>query len=272
MAKVAVAQFTASIDKADNLGRVTEYIEEAAWGGADLCAFPEFMMAYTPSTQDGEKLAADAETISGPFVSEVCRAAGLHHIDVVGTFYEKGPRGNHVYDTAFLVDRSGTIRATYRKIHLYDALGFCESDKLEAGDFITSPVQTGIGIAGMMICYDLRFPEMARTLAGAGAQILVAPSAWVAGDKKIEHWNIMNRARAMENGCFLVAPAHTGNIYCGRSLVVDPFGEVLLEMDEDEGIGYAEVDLDVVQQTRQKLPLLAGRRLDIYPNMAGSLR
>ncbi|MCE2509031.1 MAG: carbon-nitrogen hydrolase family protein [Nitrosopumilaceae archaeon] len=272
MAKMAVVQFEASMHKDENLRRITEYILEASGNGADVCTFPEFMMAYTPGTQSDAELAAGAETISGPFVSEVCRAASDSHIEVVGTFYEKSPKSDRVYDTAFLADRSGTVRSVYRKIHLYDALGFRESDKLEPGDFIASPVRTGAGMTGMMICYDLRFPEMSRTLAEAGAHTLVAPSAWVAGERKVGHWITMNRARAMENGCFVVAPAHTGNIYCGRSLVVDPFGDILLDMGEGEGIGYADVDVGVVEQTRERLPLLRNRRLDIYPDMSGPVR
>ena len=127
-------------------------------------------------------------------------------------------------------------------------------------------------MTGMMICYDLRFPEMARTLTEAGSHTLVVPSAWVAGEGKVEHWITMNQARAMENGCFVVAPAHTGNVYCGRSLVVDPFGRILLKMGTDECIGYTKIDLDAVQRTRESLPLLRNRRLDIYPDMSGPVR
>lgn len=272
MVKVAVVQFEASVDKHQNLRHAAEYIREAASNGARICAFPEFMMAYTPSTQSDSDLAEYAETISGPFVAGVCRAARDNRMEVVGTFYEKSPKNDRVYDTAFLADHAGGIISTYRKIHLYDALGFRESNKLEPGDRIAPPVRTGAGMTGMMICYDLRFPEMSRILAGAGAHTLVAPSAWVAGEKKTEHWITMNRARAMENGCYMVAPAHTGHIYCGRSLVVSPFGDILLDMGVDEGIGYAEVDTASVERTRESLPLLRNRRLDIYPDMSGTVR
>ena len=267
MARVAVVQFEASVDKDHNLSRVTDIISKAASNGADVCAFPEFMMFYTPGTQNEMQLAAEAESMTGPFVSEVCRVAGENHTEVLGTFYEKSPKSDRVYDTAFLADRTGVITSIYRKIHLYDALGFRESDKLEPGSFIAPPVPTKAGMTGIMICYDVRFPEMARTLAEAGSHILLAPSAWVAGEKKIEHWITMNRARAMENGCYVVAPAHTGNIYCGRSLAVSPFGDVLLDMGTGEGIGYVEVDTNMVEQTRERLPLLDNRRLDIYPKM-----
>lgn len=264
MAKIAVVQFRASTDKGDNLARIVRYVEEAAGNGADMCAFPEFMMLYTPRTQTAAQLAAQAEDISGGFVGAVRRAARENQMEVVGTFYEKSPRDDRVYDTSFLVDGTGTVRSAYRKIHLYDALGFRESDKLEPGGEIAAPVESAAGITGMMICYDLRFPEVSRALAEAGSSTLVAPSAWVMGDRKVDHWITMNRARALENGCFVVAPAHTGNIYCGRSLVVDPLGDVLLDMGVDEGISYVDINLDVVERTRESLPLLRNRRLDIY--------
>jgi predicted amidohydrolase len=116
----------------------------------------------------------------------------------------------------------------------------------------------------MMICYDLRFPELSRLLALNGANILVAPSAWVAGDKKVEHWQIMLRARAIENGCYIVAPDQTGNIYIGRSMVVNPYGEIILEMGEEEGVGVVELNIDYLKDVREKLPLIKNRRVDIY--------
>ena len=267
MTKVAVVQLCASTDKRDNLDRVSGYVAEAAKNGAGLCAFPEYMMFYTPSSQSAAGLAAEAEEISGEFVSGICRAAKDNHIEVVGTFYEKSPKDERVYDTSFLVDGSGAIRSIYRKTHLYDALGFRESDKLEPGNSITAPVASAAGMTGMVICYDLRFPEVSRALVEAGSHTIVAPSAWVRGEKKEEHWITMNRARAMENGCYMVSPAHTGNIYCGRSLVVDPFGDILLDMGTSEGIGYANLDMRRVGETRKALPLLKNRRTDIYPSL-----
>ena len=267
MAKIAVVQLCASTRKQENLQRITRYIAEAAGNGAQMCAFPEFMMFYTPGSQGAGELAAEAEDINGEFVSAVCGAARDNRVEVVGTFYERSSRDDRVYDTSFLADGSGAIRSAYRKIHLYDALGFRESDKLEPGGSISAPVASAAGTTGMMICYDLRFPEMARALAEAGSHTLVVPSAWVRGEKKEEHWITMNRARAMENGCFVVAPGHTGNIYCGRSLVVDPFGNVLLDMGTGEGVGYADLDLHRVEETREALPLLKNRRTDIYPGL-----
>ena len=266
MPKIALVQFKASTDKNQNLKRILNYIEKASKCGAELCAFPEFMMFYTTSSQSPAKLAALAETINGPFVRSVAKAAKKNTIQVVGTFYEKSKKKNHVYDTSFLVTKSGKVISTYRKIHLYDALGFRESNKMTPGSKISLPTRTSIGKLGMLICYDLRFPEMSRSLASAGSEILVAPSAWVQGKMKEEHWITINKTRAIENGCYVIAPDQVGNIYCGRSIVVDPFGKILLDMKKRQGIGIVSISLDKVKQTRRMLPLLKNRRTDLYSN------
>lgn len=264
MTKVAIVQFCASTQKDVNLKKILGFIRQAAQRGAHLCAFPEFMMFYTNSKQTPKELATLAEAINGNFVTTIAKAAKKNSIQVVGTLYEKSKRKDRVYDTSFLIDKSGKIVSTYRKIHLYDALGFKESAKLEAGSKISSPVKTSIGKIGMLICYDLRFPEVSRILASAGSEILIAPSAWVKGNKKEEHWITINKTRAIENGCYVVAPDQVGNIYCGRSLVVDPYGEILLDMKKKQGIGIVDISLDKVKQTRKALPLLQNRRTDIY--------
>jgi len=266
MTKIAVVQFKASTDKNQNLTKILNYIKTATKKGADLCAFPEFMMFYTSSSQSAAELSKLAETISGEFVTSIVKAAKANSIFVVGTFYEKSKKRNRVYDTAFLVNKSGKILSTYRKIHLYDVLGFRESNKLTPGSKIIMPTKTSLGKLGMMICYDLRFPEMSRILASSGSEILVAPSAWVKGDMKEEHWLTINKTRAIENGCYVVAPDQVGNIYCGRSIVVDPYGKILLDMKKRQGIGIANISLDKVNKTRKVLPLLKNRRTDLYKN------
>ena len=265
--KVALAQMRASPDKGENLERITSYIARAASRGAAMCAFPEFMMFYTSSRQTPRQLAAMAEDADGDFVTSVCRAAADNRIEVVGSFYERSGRRDRVYDTSFVADARGRLASTYRKIHLYDALGFKESAKMRAGSRIAKPVRTRAGTLGMMICYDLRFPEMSRSLAASGSEILVAPSAWVRGSMKELHWRVINQTRAIENGCYVVAPDQVGNIYCGRSMIVDPYGRVLLDMKKREGIGTAEIDLKKVRETRRALPLLKNRRTDIYPGL-----
>ena len=116
----------------------------------------------------------------------------------------------------------------------------------------------------MMICYDLRFPELARLLTLRGANVIVAPSGWVQGDLKVEHWQTMIKARALENSCYVVAPDQTGNIYIGHSLVVDPFGRIVLDMGDREGMEIVDLDLGIVTEAREKLPLLKNRRSEVY--------
>lgn len=264
MTKIAVVQMRAETDKQSNLKKILRYISQAARKGAQICTFPEFMMCYTPSSQSPADLAKIAEKINGEFVTSISAEAKRNSIQVVGTLYEKSPKPNRVYDTSFLIGKNGSLVSSYRKIHLYDALGFKESAKLYPGSAIAKPAKTAAGKMGMMICYDLRFPEMSRILASSGSEILVVPSAWVQGKMKEEHWITINKTRAIENGCYLISPDQVGNIYCGRSLVVDPFGKILLDMKKREGIGIVDISLDEVRQVRQKLPLLQNRRTDIY--------
>jgi len=117
-----------------------------------------------------------------------------------------------------------------------------------------------------MICFDLRFPEMSRLLAASGSEVLVVPSAWVIGDMKEEHWLTINKTRAIENGCYVIAPNQVGNIYCGRSIVVDPYGKILLDMKKKQGIKYVKINLKRIKEVRKVLPLLKNRRTDVYSN------
>jgi predicted amidohydrolase len=265
--KVAVVQFKASTNKETNLKKIINYISKAAQNKAALVAFPEFMMFYTNSSQTPKQLASLAEKINGNFVNTIAKTAKQYRIQVIGSFYEKSNKKNRVYDTSFVIDKTGKVISTYRKIHLYDALGFRESDKMTSGSKITKPVKTSIGKVGMMICYDLRFPEMSRSLASSGSEVLVAPSAWVKGDMKEEHWITINKTRAIENGCYVIAPDQVGNIYCGRSVVVDPYGKILLDMKKKQGIGYVNIELKKIKQIRKVLPLLKNRRIDVYTNL-----
>jgi predicted amidohydrolase len=265
MTKVAIVQFKASTKKEPNLKKILDYIKKAAQSKADIIAFPEYMMFYTPASQTAAQVAELAESIDGDFVQKIKDAAKDNHIQVIGTIYEKTKNTkNRVYDTAFLIDDKGKLVYTYRKIHLYDALGFKESAKMASGSKIPSPAKSKLGKIGMLICYDLRFPEISRILTLAGSQVLVAPSAWVQGESKEEHWLALNRTRAIENGCYVIAPDHVGHIYCGRSLVVDPYGRILLDMKKKQGMAIVDISLDKIKKIRRDLPLLKNRRTDIY--------
>jgi predicted amidohydrolase len=254
-----------SEDKQDNLQQSVEYIKQAAAAPnkASMVCFPEFQMAFSPSTQRASELSKLAETIRGNFVTTLRRAAKADRVEVLATLYEKAV-GNRVYDTAVVISNKGTITSVYRKLHLYDALGFKESKKLIPGKKLVGPAKTAAGNIGVLICYDIRFPELSRLLTAKGARVLVAPSGWVQGPMKEEHWQTMLKARAIENGSYVIAPDQVGNIYAGRSMVIDPFGVVCLDMDQREGMEIVEIDLAKIAKVRQSLPLLKNRRTDIY--------
>jgi predicted amidohydrolase len=264
MAKIALAQLRSSTDKEENLRIAGDFIKNGKSEGATFVAFPEFLMAYSPASQSAEELCEVAETVDGPFTTALEQIAKASEINVLATIYERSDLANRVYDTALWIDRGGNIAAVYRKLHLYDALGFKESDKFIAGSDLTRPIETDLGKIGMMICYDLRFPELSRLLTLMGADVLVAPSGWVQGEVKVEHWQTMVRARALENGCYVIAPGQVGNIYIGHSMVVDPFGRTVAEMGENEGLEVVELDSRMVAEVREKLPLLKNRRRDVY--------
>ncbi len=262
--KIALVQMRSSEDKQKNLDKSIEFIAEAAAKGADLVCFPEFQMAFSPGSQSAAQLAGMAETVRGNFVLTLAEAAKKNKISVIATIYEKSGKPQRVYDTAVMLSPTGKVSSVYRKLHLYNALGFKESAKLVPGKNIVKPTKTNAGSVGLLICYDLRFPELSRILTVKGADLLVAPSAWVAGEMKEEHWQTMIKARAIENGSYVIAPDQLGNIYCGRSMAVDPFGVVLVDMGQQEGVKVVEIDRSRVQQVRKSLPLLKNRRTDIY--------
>lgn len=266
---VAIVQMRSSEDKMENLELSVGFIREAAKKKSNLICFPEFQMAYSPVSQSANQLSEIAESVNdGNFITTLRKAAKVNKISIISTIYEKSNSGfdNRVYDTVVLIDNKGGISSVYRKLHLYDALGFKESDRMMAGNIIEKPVKTLVGNIGLMICYDIRFPEMSRILTVKGANVLVLPSAWVHGVMKEEHWQTLLKARAIENGLYIIAPDQVGNIFSGRSMAVDPFGVVLLDMGNREGMEVVEIDKSRVQKVRELLPLLKNRRTDVYGN------
>jgi deaminated glutathione amidase len=266
---VAIVQMRSSEDKMENLELSVGFIREAAKKKSNLICFPEFQMAYSPVSQSTNQLSEIAESVNdGNFITTLRKAAKVNKISIISTIYEKSNSGfdNRVYDTVVLIDNKGEISSVYRKLHLYDALGFKESDRMMAGNMIEKPAKTSVGNIGLMICYDIRFPEMSRILTVKGANVLVLPSAWVHGVMKEEHWQTLLKARAIENGLYIIAPDQVGNIFSGRSMAVDPFGVVLLDMGNREGMEVVEIDKSRVQKVREMLPLLKNRRTDVYGN------
>ena len=264
---VAIVQMRSSEDKMENLELSVGFIREAAKKKSNLICFPEFQMAYSPVSQSANQLSEIAESVNdGNFITTLRKAAKVNKISIISTIYEKSNKefDNRVYDTVVLIDNKGGISSVYRKLHLYDALGFKESDRMMAGNMIEKPAKTSVGNIGLMICYDIRFPEMSRILTVKGANILVSPSAWVHGVMKEEHWQTLLKARAIENGLYIIAPDQVGNIFSGRSMAVDPFGVVLLDMGNREGMEVVEIDKSRVQKVRELLPLLKNRRTDVY--------
>jgi predicted amidohydrolase len=267
--KAAIVQMKSSVDKELNLVHSLKLINEAAKKKARLICFPEFQMAYSPPEQKSESLHKIAEKISGNFVSTLSNSAKQNRINIVATLYEiinTNDKNHKVFDTGVIINELGKLQSIYRKVHLYDALGFKESKKLLAGSIIEKPSKTSVGKLGLLICYDMRFPEISRILTVNGANILVSPSAWVAGFMKREHWEIMVRARAIENGVYVLAPNQVGNIYCGHSMAIDPFGSTIVDMENREGIEFIDIDSSKIDTTRRTLPLLMNRRTDVYRN------
>ena len=267
--RAAIVQMKSSEEKEHNLAYSVKLINEAAKRKAQLICFPEFQMAYSPAEQKTESLHRIAEKISGNFVSTLSNSARQNKINVVATMYEiinTNEKSQKVFDTGIIINELGKVQSIYRKVHLYDALGFKESKKLLAGSIIEKPSKTSVGNLGLLICYDMRFPEISRILTVNGANILVSPSAWVAGFMKKVHWEVMVKARAIENGVYVLAPNQVGNIYCGHSMAIDPFGATILDMKNRQGIEYIDIDTTKIDTTRRTLPLLMNRRTDVYRN------
>jgi predicted amidohydrolase len=158
-----------------------------------------------------------------------------------------------------VADGSG-LRGAYRKIHLYDSFGFRESDRLAAGERTPTVLEVGGVRVGLMTCYDLRFPELARELARAGVDLFVVPSAWVAGPRKVHHWRTLATSRAIENLAYVAAVGQPGPRYTGHTLLVDPRGDVLLEGGDRDDLLTGTVAREVVEEARTENPSLGNRR------------
>jgi predicted amidohydrolase len=263
--RVAVTQFAAGEDKPANLRHLQLLVGQAADLGAELVVCPEASMH--PFGTPDVSLAELAEPLDGPFVSGVAAAADRHGVTVVAGMFEASDHPARAYNTVIAVDSTGLV-GSYRKLHLFDALGWLESKRLVPGELDGSALLTfwcGGLTVGVLTCYDIRFPELARALIDAGATLLAIPSAWVAGPLKEDQWLTLLRARAIENTCYVAAADQSPPVYAGRSAVVDPFGVPIAQLAEAQGIVVAEVSPDRLAEARRRMPSLAHRRFAVSP-------
>ncbi len=263
--RVAVCQLNAREDRSANLAIARGLLERAAAAGADLAVLPEYVDHLGPAATAPKPEGTDGEFAA--FFSAAARELGMWvH---AGSFHEVGPDEDRTWNTSLVFDRAGRLAATYRKIHLYDVeipgrVSYQESRTVAAG---TEPVLTAVdGVeVGLSICYDLRFPELYRRLAVAGARVLVVPAAFMAHTGR-DHWEVLLRARAIENQCYVLAAGQIGDhepgrTCYGRSMVVDPWGTVVAQLPDGVGVVTADLDLDRLAAIRRDLPSLANRRL-----------
>jgi predicted amidohydrolase len=253
--RIALVQEASGLDPAANRARLPELVEQTA-AGTDLVVFPE---AYARDFGEaGSDVSGYAEPLGGDFDRELTRVAEERGTTLVAGMFETGPDLERPYNTLLV---RGAATASYRKVHLYDSFGYKESDRLTAGEIDPVVVDLGGWRAGLMTCYDLRFPEYARALVDRGAELLVVPAAWVAGPRKIDHWRTLVLARAIENTVFVAAAAQPGPRYSGHSLVVDPLGDVLAEAEDEAAVLTATLHRSALDEARRTNPSLANRRL-----------
>ncbi|MEA3008403.1 MAG: deaminated glutathione amidase [Sphingomonadales bacterium] len=268
MTRIALYQARTGIDPEANARALVDAVEQAAAGGAAVLFTPEMSGLLDRDRARAERhLTSEA---ADPVLAAVRSAAARAGIWVhIGSLAIRDSEEARLSNRAFLVDSAGEIRATYDKLHLFDvdlATGesWRESASYAAGGRAVV-AETPAGPLGLSICYDLRFPDLYRALTDAGARLLTVPAAFTVPTGKA-HWHVLMRARAIEAGAFVVAAAQSGRHEDGRetyghSLVVGPWGDVLLDMGEGEGVGFAEIDLAEVERVRARLPALRHRRL-----------
>lgn len=265
--RVAVLQSRTGIDPAANAARLVAAMAEAKAGGADMLFTPEMSGLLD---QDRKRAAGHlCEEGDDPVLASVLAAARDHGLWVhLGSLALKGGSGGRLVNRGFVIDDQGSIRARYDKIHLFDVdlptgESWRESAAYAPGERSVIATTPWARI-GLSICYDMRFPDLYRALSDAGAEILSVPAAFTVPTGKA-HWHVLLRARAVEAGAFVVAAGQTGRHEDGRatfghSLVVDPWGEVLLDMGESEGIGFADIDMERLADVRARVPALRHRR------------
>ena len=260
---VAVCQFAPIASRERNLERIATMTADAAARGARLIVFPEYSSFFVDPMD--ASLAANAETLDGPFVSTLTALAAEHGVVIVAGLVEQATDAARVRNTVVAVRGDG-ILATYRKQHLYDAFGQTESDWIEPGEIGGAAVFEVAGIRfGLMTCYDLRFPEVSRTIMDAGADAIVVPAEWVRGPLKEHHWTTLLAARAIESTAYVIAADHPTPVGVGHSQIVDPQGVVLAGVGVAEGIAVGVVERAAIDRVRAANPSLRVRRYRVVP-------
>jgi deaminated glutathione amidase len=260
---VALIQLDAGTDPEANVRTAARLADQAAVEGARLIALPEYLQFR--GSDDGYR--ASARPIPGPFSDAFAAVARERKVWILaGSLAEAGPH-NRPFNTSILLDPAGQIAASYRKIHLFDVAiengpADRESDRVTAGEQAVVADVDGTRL-GLSICYDLRFPELYRALAAAGAEILAVPANFLERTGR-DHWAVLLRARAIENGAYVIAPAQVGGApgfpAHGRSMIVDPWGTIVAQAPDEVAIIHASLDLDRVASIRRQIPVLANRR------------
>ena len=263
--RAALLQMTSGIDPAANARTLTEAVARAAGEGAAMLFTPEMSGLID---RDRARAAGSIVTEENDVVLASVRDAAVR----AGLWVHLGSlavrNGDRLANRGFVIDDGGAIRARYDKLHLFDVdlptgESWCESAAYRAGGAAVA-VDTPVGRLGLSICYDLRFPDLYRALSDAGSTVLAVPSAFTR-PTGAAHWQVLLRARAIEAGCFVLAPAQTGTHEDGRatyghSLAVDPWGEVLLDMGEGVGLGIVDLDPARLDDARARVPALKHRR------------
>lgn len=263
MVQVAVVQYAPGVDKERNLAEARRLVDEAAGRGARVIVLPEYA-AFTAPRMD-ERFVASAEPVDGPFVTGLAEAAARHGVHVVAGLNERLDEPGRISNTLLAIGPSG-IAAEYRKVHLYDAFGYKESDIVRRGPVADPETFTVDGVTfGMQTCYDVRFPEMTRRIVDAGADVLALPADWVPGPLKEDHWVTLVRARAIENTIYVAAADQAGPTGAGNSMIVDPMGVVVASLGESTGTAAGEVSAERIAEVRKKNPALQLRRFTVAP-------
>lgn len=265
---IALVQLAATDDVDANIRTAVALADEAAAGGTRLVALPEYLQFRGPDTG----FRASARPIPGEHTAALGEVARRHGIWIlVGSLAESSADPARPHNTSVLIRPDGTIATTYRKVHLFDIAVDdgpvdTESARVSAGDAIVTADVEGV-IVGLSICYDVRFPELYRALALAGAEVLTVPANFTERTGR-DHWEVLLRARAIENGAYVIAPAQVfgppGQPAFGRSMIVDPWGTIVAQAPDTVGIIRATIDTDRVAAVRRQIPVLANRRLDVY--------